>query len=484
MTEKQYRKADSRVFPTLVVILMGILLNMLGLVMKDTSIVAYWITVVATVVGIILNFIVYFTCRGKYKCGVLMLTITTIVYIIMVICVDFIFFYMLATALFAISMAYLEYKRVIVGAVMAVPVFVVKTLYLSSKGIITMTEAGTSIVILAFVMVSVIVVSRILVNFNKENVAAVKEGADKQKAAADRMAHVSENIVTYFDEANGYVEQLTEAIDTSNSSMQNIAQSIEHTTVAIQEQSQMCLAIQNNTQDAKAQADAMALASEQALKDVTQGAKAMEELHRNAQDVEKENKETVAYVVALNERAEQVGNILGTIVNISSQTNLLALNASIEAARAGEAGRGFAVVAEEIRVLSEQTKEATENIKEILTELNEDVESVTTSIKHSVESVDQQNSLIEETRNKFAAIDNGVNELMIVINNFKAVIDDINNSSVVIANGITELSASSEEVAAVSNEGTKLMTDAVDNMGKVNQTLTNIYGLAKELSEE
>lgn len=484
MTEKQYRKADSMVLPTVLVIMIGISLNMLGMIATGGGAVPIYVAFATSIVGVIVDVIIYCTTKGKRICGILMPTVATIAYLVMVFCVDALFFYVLLAALFVINMAYLEFKRIVVSGVVTIPVFAVKTLYLSKIGVATPTEAGTTIVIMIFVFVASIFITRIWIAFNKENIAIVKEGADKQKAAADRMTRVSENIVTYFDEANGYIKELSAAIDTSNFSMQNMASSAEATAEAIQEQSQMCQDIQANTQNAKEQTLVMVKASSKALQDVSQGAKAMEELHSQAQDVEKDNRETVAYVAALNERAKQVANILGTIVNISSQTNLLALNASIEAARAGEAGRGFAVVAEEIRVLSEQTQQATENITKILAELNADVESVTTSINHSVEAVGQQNRLIEETKSKFDEIDSGVNELMAVINNFEKVIGDITEATEVIADGVTGLSANSEEVAAVSNEGTQLMSKAVDNMKQVDTTLTNIYNLAQELSEE
>ena len=484
MTEKQYRKADSMVLPTVLVVMIGIILNVLGLVTTKGGSTILYAVIVVGIIGVIIDIIVYKKLRGTKLCGQIMLGVATVVYAVMVVSIDFVFFYILIACVLIIEMAYLEIRRIVVTSIIAIPVFTAKTIYLWRQGAISPTEMSTTVVVMVFVVISVLVITKLWNIFNTENINVVKVGAEKQKEATERMTSVSENIITYFDEANGYVQELTTVVDTSNVSMQNIATSIDNTAREIQKQTQMCQDIQNNTQNAKEQTDAMVDASKKALDNVSQGAKAMEELHNHAQMVEKDNKETVIYVKALNDRAKQVADILSTIVNISSQTNLLALNASIEAARAGEAGKGFAVVADEIRELSEQTKEATENITEILTELNNDVKSVTTSINHSVGAVEQQNELIEATKTKFDEVDNGVNELMPVINRFKKVIEEITDSAEVIAEGITELSTTSEEVSATSDEGTQLMTKAVNDMGKVNASLTNIYNLAQELKSE
>ena len=74
-------------------------------------------------------------------------------------------------------------------------------------------------------------------------------------------------------------------------------------------------------------------------------------------------------ILDLTERTQQIGEIIASVNEIAEQSKLLALNASIEAAKAGEHGRGFAVVALEIRTLAEQSKQATQQVRSILSEI-------------------------------------------------------------------------------------------------------------------
>lgn len=481
MTQKQYQKADSMVFPIIMVVIVGILLNMIGAVATKKATTGTYVVIIFAVLGIILETVVLKKFKGTNRCGIIMVAIATVIYVVMTIFSNSIFYFMLYAIICVIQMAYLNRKAIMVSSAVVLPIIIFRSFSLAMAGLVTFDQAGSCIVIMIFLIQATVSVCKAWTAFNKENLEVVQEGAEQQRIAAERMTHVSENIINNFDEANGYIHSLSDAVNTSNVSMQNIASSIEDTAQAVSRQSQMCQDIQAHTQSANEQTDVMVNASKQALADVVDGAKTMEELQRQAQNVEKENKETVMHVTALNERTEEVSNILNSIVSISSQTNLLALNASIEAARAGEAGKGFAVVADEIRNLSEQTKSATENIASILSELNNDVHSVTTSINSSVESVGQQNSLINEAKLKFDAINGAVNDLMTIINDFRRVIADITESTDVIASGITNLSANSQEVAASSNEGSELMEEAVESMHKVTAALTNIYNLAQEL---
>jgi methyl-accepting chemotaxis protein len=81
-----------------------------------------------------------------------------------------------------------------------------------------------------------------------------------------------------------------------------------------------------------------------------------------------------AVMSSLQVNARRIYGFTEAISEISARTNLLALNAAIEAARAGEQGRGFAVVASEVRQLALRTKEATDEISQMVREINQQAE--------------------------------------------------------------------------------------------------------------
>jgi PAS domain S-box-containing protein len=116
----------------------------------------------------------------------------------------------------------------------------------------------------------------------------------------------------------------------------------------------------------------------------------MQELNTKVND-------TARRLLSLGEKSQSIGNIAKFIDDIADQTNLLALNAAIEAARAGEVGRGFAVVAQEVRKLAERSSESTEEIRQLINEIQGETNGTIMSIEGSTQWVRKGLVMIEET---------------------------------------------------------------------------------------
>jgi methyl-accepting chemotaxis protein len=174
-------------------------------------------------------------------------------------------------------------------------------------------------------------------------------------------------------------------------------------------------------------------------------------------------------ILALSEQTEQVGEIIATVNDLADQSNLLALNAAIEASRAGEHGRGFAVVAEEIRSLADQSKEATAQVRTILSDVQRATNAAVLATEQGTKGAEAGAALVDRTGR--------------AIEELAAVIDQAQRSAQQIAASVRQHSVGMEQIAAAMsniNQATSQGLSATANTQTAAQDLTD---LARRLSD-
>jgi methyl-accepting chemotaxis protein len=115
----------------------------------------------------------------------------------------------------------------------------------------------------------------------------------------------------------------------------------------------------------------------------------------SAEDGGKAVSSVVNAMSAIEGSSAKINAIIQVMEEISFQTKLLALNAAVEAARAGESGKGFAVVAQEVRSLADRSRQASQQIRDLIGESSKEVGQ---GVKLSGEAGEALTSIIDTVR--------------------------------------------------------------------------------------
>ncbi|GEP05620.1 methyl-accepting chemotaxis protein [Methylobacterium oxalidis] len=199
-----------------------------------------------------------------------------------------------------------------------------------------------------------------------------------------------------------------------------------------------------------ATAQATAQTARAGLRAATDTAKAMDAIREQGEAV-------AGNIVALSEKTQTIGEIITTVNDISERTHLLALNAAIEAAAAGEGGRSFAVVASEMKLLADQTKSATAQVRGLLGEIQRGINtsvmlteeamkraaSGKTRTDATVRTIEEMATRVEESVLTFQQIVASTNQQQLGIEQVMGALQNIRQASQQTAAGTREVEAAS-----------------------------------------
>jgi methyl-accepting chemotaxis protein len=189
-------------------------------------------------------------------------------------------------------------------------------------------------------------------------------------------------------------------------------------------------------------------------------------LSAGVRDGSEKIEKTTALISAVHAAADTIYEAVSVINAIAGQTDLLAMNAAIEAAHAGEAGRGFAVVAEEIRKLSDSTRENSTVIQE--------------NITTTVQTVKEALGATQETEETFHQIQTEILDFTATFNAIGTTMRDLADGGNRILGAIAELTDISNEVMS----GSEQMRIGADEITRSILTVRDISaGVATGISE-
>ncbi|MDZ8088014.1 MAG: methyl-accepting chemotaxis protein [Nostoc sp. DedQUE12b] len=231
-------------------------------------------------------------------------------------------------------------------------------------------------------------------------------------------------------------------------------------------------AVDQMTQSMKAVAESAekaAFIANHAAHTATNSGHAMDLTVQNILSLRETVGETAKKVKRLGESSQQISRVVSLINQIAIQTNLLAINAGIEAARAGEEGQGFAVVAEEVGELAVRSAAATQEIEQIVENIQRETSEVVQAMEIGTTQVVEGTRIVEEAKQSLS-------EILDVSSQIDSLVQSISTATASQVETSQSVSQLMKDIAAISQRTS-------DSSHQVSESLQQTVDISQQLQE-
>jgi methyl-accepting chemotaxis protein len=205
--------------------------------------------------------------------------------------------------------------------------------------------------------------------------------------------------------------------------------------------------------------------------DISQsGKKAVDASIEGMSQIKKRMESISDNIMRLSEQGQRIGEIISAVNDLAEQSNLLAVNASIEAARAGEQGRGFMIVAQEVKILADQSKQATSQVRAILTEIQKATGAAVLAAEQGSKAVETGITQVDESGKSIQALNDRV------VQAAQAALQIVASSEQQVA-GVSQVATAMDNIKQASSQNvvsTKQVENEAQKLNKVGQRLREL----------
>lgn len=314
--------------------------------------------------------------------------------------------------------------------------------------------------------------------FFKDLLREIKDIAsrtDERASISTQMSAATDAIALSIQEYSASVMETSCSIEEMAASIKGTSTNIEALTASTEQTYNSINGIGDSIVDIRDNARRTSDCSDKVRIQAVEGMDAMAATIAAMGEIEDHSDRSVNAIKRLSSHSLRVGEFLDVIKEVVSQTNLLSLNASIIAAQAGDRGKAFAVVAEEVRGLAKRTSASTDEIEELVINIQKETVAAETAARLGKEKVAEGVKVSEKADAALHRIEESAAEASRMVQQIAAATDEqAFGSRLITEEAEKNLSRVKQFTRAIQEEeaGAQLIVRSLDRMRGLSEKIT------------